>query len=230
MTVTIPAPHYKEHRKRIKERFSSEGLVPFRDYEVIELMLTYAIAQKDLKPLAKELIARFGSFQAVLEASVEDLQQVKGIGEHAALLIKLFRDAIQYYLRRTIKNLDIISSPADLVKYCTSAMAHLPDEQFRVVYLNAKNQVLADEVVQTGTVDQTAVYPRKIIERALSENAVALVLVHNHPSGSPEPSVHDRSLTASIVSAAATLDIRVHDHIVIGRNGYRSFREEGLLQ
>jgi DNA repair protein RadC len=225
-----PVPHYREHRKRIKERFSSQGLVPFQPYEALELMLTYAIAQKDLKPLAKDLLKRFGSFQAVLEASVDDLQQVKGIGEHAALLIKLFRECSQYYLRQTLNKRNIVSCPGDLVAYCTSAMAHLGDEQFRVVYLNAKNEIIKDEVVQEGTVDQTAVYPRKIIERALNENAVALILVHNHPSGNPDPSVHDRNLTASIVTAAATCDIRVHDLIVIGRHGYRSFREEGLLQ
>ncbi len=169
-------------------------------------------------------------FRHVLEAPVEQLTQVNGMGEHAALLIKLFRECGQYYLRETLGKRDIVSSPADLVAYCKSAMAHLGDEQFRVVYLNAKNEIIKDEVVQEGTVDQTAVYPRKIIERALNENAVALILVHNHPSGNPEPSVHDRNLTSSIVSAAATFDIKVHDHIVIGRNGYRSFREEGMLQ
>ena len=223
-------PHYKDHRKRIKERFRNQGLEPFRDYEALELLLTYAIAQKDLKPLAKNLCNRFGSFQAVLEAPLEELTKVNGIGEHAALLIKLFRDCSQYYLRQTIRKRDIISSPAELVNYCTSAMAHLPDEQFRVVYLNAKNEVITDEIMQEGTVDQTAVYPRKIIKQALHEKAVALILVHNHPSGNPEPSVQDRQLTAAIISAAGTMDIRVHDHIIIGRSGYRSFREEGILQ
>lgn len=228
--MNIPAPQYKEHRARIKERFRTQGLEPFRDYEALELLLTYAIAQKDVKPLAKDLLTRFGSFQAVLEAPVEQLTHVHGMGDHAALLIKLFRECGQYYLRETLGKRDIVSSPADLVAYCKSAMAHLGDEQFRVVYLNAKNEIIRDEVVQEGTVDQTAVYPRKIIERALHEKAVALILVHNHPSGNPEPSVHDRNLTSSIVSAAATFDIKVHDHIVIGRSGYRSFREEGMLQ
>ena len=228
--MNAPEPHYKKHRQRIKERFITQGLESFRDYEALELMLTYAIAQKDLKPLAKNLLDRFGSFQAVLEAPLEELTQVDGIGEHAALLIKLFRDCTQYYLRKTILKRDIISSPADLVTYCTSAMAHLPDEQFRVVYLNAKNEIIKDEIVQEGTIDQTAVYPRKIIEQALQEKAVALILVHNHPSGNPEPSVQDRQLTAAIISAAGTMDIKVHDHIIIGRSGYRSFREEGILQ
>jgi DNA repair protein RadC len=228
--MTEPTAHYKEHRKRIKERFRAHGLEPFRDYEALELLLTYAIAQKDLKPLAKDLLKRFGSFQQVLEAPVDQLTQVTGIGEHAALLIKLFRECCQYYLRETLEKRTIVSSPGDLVAYCKSAMAHLCDEQFRVVYLNAKNEIIKDEVVQEGTVDQTVVYPRKIIERALNEKAVAIILVHNHPSGNPDPSVHDRNLTSSIVSAAATFDIKVHDHIVIGRNGYRSFREEGMLQ
>lgn len=225
-----PAPHYKEHRKRIKERFRIHGLESFRDYEALELLLTYAIAQKDLKPLAKDLLNCFGTFQAVLEAPVAELKQVSGIGDHAALLIKLFRDCSQYYLRRTLHKRDIISTPADLVTYCKSAMAHLRDEQFRVVFLNAKNEIIKDEILQEGTIDQTAVYPRKIIEQALQEKAAALILVHNHPSGHPEPSVQDRQLTTAIISAAATLDIRVHDHIIIGRNGYRSFREEGFIQ
>ena len=225
-----PAPTYKQHRKRIKERFRTQGLEPFREYEALELMLTYAIAQKDVKPLAKDLLKRFGSFQAVFEAPLEKLTQTDGIGEHAALLIKLFRDCAQYYLRQSIRKRDIISSPADMVTYCKAAMAHLGDEQFRVIYLNAKNEILQDEIVQEGTVDQTAVYPRKIIEQALQKKAVALILVHNHPSGNPDPSVQDRQLTESIIAAAKTFDIRVHDHIVIGRSGYRSFREEGLLQ
>jgi DNA repair protein RadC len=229
MDASAP-PSYKQHRKRIKERFRNQGLEPFSDYEALELMLTYAIAQKDLKPLAKALIKNFGTFQKVLEAPIEELTQINGMGEHAALLIKLFRSCSQYYLRQKIGKRDIISSPADLVNYCTSAMAHLHDEQFRIVYLNAKNEVLEDEMVQEGTIDQTAVYPRKIIERALQKKAAALILVHNHPSGNPEPSVQDRQLTTSIISAAATMDIRVHDHIIIGRSGYRSFREEGILQ
>jgi len=223
-------PDYKEHRRRIKERFLAQGLEPFRDYEALELMLTYAIAQKDVKPLAKALVDRFGSFQKVLEAPVSELTSIHGIGEHAAILINFSRQCAQYYLRRTVLNREIISSPDDLVAYCKAAMAHLGNEQFRVVYLNAKNEVLQDEVLQEGTVDQTAVYPRKIIEQALKLKAVALILVHNHPSGNPEPSLQDRQLTSSIIAAAATMDIRIHDHIVIGRNGYRSFREEGMLQ
>lgn len=224
-----PLPLHKEHRQRIKERFMSDGLEAFREYEALELMLTYAIAQKDVKPLAKNLLDSFGSFQKVLEAPVSDLKNVHGIGEHAAILINFSRQCAQYYLRRTLQNREIISSPGDLVAYCKTAMAYLGDEQFRVVYLNAKNEILTDDVLQEGTVDQTAVYPRKIIEQALKLKAVSLILVHNHPSGNPEPSVHDRQLTSSIIAAAATMDIRIHDHIIIGRNGYRSFREEGIL-
>lgn len=222
-------PGYKQHRRRIKERFLELGLETFQDYEALELMLTYAIAQKDVKPLAKDLLRRFGSFQSVLEAPVEELETVYGMGRHAAILVTFSRQCAQYYLRRSIQKRDVISCPADLVAYCTAAMAHLGNEQFRVVYLNAKNEVITDETLQEGTVDQTAVYPRKIIEQALKLGAVALILVHNHPSGNPEPSQQDRQLTGAIIAAAATMDIRIHDHIVIGRSGYRSFREEGLL-
>ncbi len=222
--------HYKEHRRRLKDRFLEQGLDNFSDYEALELMLTYAISQKDVKPLAKDLLKRFGSFQRVLEAPVSELTHVHGIGRHAAILINFSRECSAYYLRHAVEKRDLISSPRDLVSYCRSAMAHLSDEQFRVVYLNAKNQIIKDEVLQEGTVDQTAVYPRKIIEKALQHKAVALILVHNHPSGNPEPSAQDRQLTGSIISAAATMDIRVHDHIIIGRSGYRSFREEGILQ
>jgi len=229
MSMDEIEPDYKYHRKRIKERFLDQGLESFREYEALELMLTYAIAQKDVKPLARDLLDRFGSFQKVLEAPVSELKNVHGIGEHAAILINFSRQCTQYYLRRTIQKREIISSPNDLVDYCKAAMSHLGDEQFRVVYLNAKNEIIRDDVLQEGTVDQTAVYPRKIIEQALKLKAVALILVHNHPSGNPEPSLQDRQLTSSI-TAAATMDIRIHDHIVIGRNGYRSFREEGLLQ
>ena len=225
-----PEPDYKEHRRRIKERFIKDGLESFRDYEALELMLTYAISRKDVKPLAKALLKRFETFEKVLAAPVHDLTTVPGIGEHAAILINFSRQCTQYYLRRTIEKREMISSLNDLVDYCKAAMAHLGDEQFRVVYLNAKNEIIKDDVLQEGTVDQTAVYPRKIIERALNLKAVALILVHNHPSGNPEPSLQDRQLTNSIIAAAATMDIRIHDHIVIGRNGYRSFREEGILQ
>jgi DNA repair protein RadC len=221
---SVEKPHYVGHRRRLKDRFIKAGLEPFADYEVLEFLLTFSIAQKDVKPVAKELIDRFKSFQGVLDAPLDAVTSVQGVGEHSALLIKLAKACSDYYLRRKLHGKSIISSPEDLLNYCKSAMAGQSDEQFRIVYLNAKNEVLHDELLQEGTVDQSAVYPRKIIERALRQKAVALILVHNHPSGNPEPSSHDRHLTKMLIQLSESLGIKIHDHIIIGRNEYFSFR------
>ncbi|MFC1591767.1 DNA repair protein RadC [Thermodesulfobacteriota bacterium] len=228
----VPAktlPHYHGHRKRMKDRFLSQGLSGFSEYEALELILLYAIRRKDVKTVAKRLLDRFNSFPSVLEADSAELQQVKGIGPHAALLLNLIRDSSDYYLRGTIAAKRGVSSPNDVLDYCRSSMAHLGDEQFRVFYLNAKNEILDEGVIQEGTVDQTAVYPRKIMERALQAKAVALICVHNHPSGYPDPSRHDAHLTKTIHAAAKMFGIRLHDHVIIARHGYYSFREEGHL-
>lgn len=220
-------PHYLGHRKRIKDRFLNIGLESFRDYEALELLLTYAISQKDVKPIAKNLLSRFNSFQGVLEAPFEELKKISGVGDHSAILIKLIRACSDYYLKGKTPKKDIIASPEDLLNYCRSSMAHLSDEQFRVIHLNAKNEIIDEEIAQEGTVDQTTVYPRKIMEHALKKKSVALILVHNHPSGYPKPSVHDKNLTESLIKAAKTLGIKIHDHIIIGKNGHFSFKEEG---
>jgi DNA repair protein RadC len=222
-------PHYIRHRRRLKDRFIKAGLESFADYEVLEFLLTFSIAQKDVKPIAKELIERFKSFQGVLDAPLEAVTSVPGIGEHSALLIKLAKACSDYYLRRKLRRSSVISSPGDLLNYCKSAMAGQSDEQFRIIYLNAKNEVLDDELLQEGTVDQSAVYPRKIIERALQQKAVALILVHNHPSGNPDPSPHDRHLTTMLIQLSESLGLKIHDHIIIGRNDYFSFRESGCM-
>jgi len=219
----------KGHRKRIREKFKHQGLAAFNDYEVIELLLTWCIARKDVKPAAKKLLERFATFQGVLDAPLEHMQSVGGIGEHSALLLRLVRACSDYYLAGKIAGRDIISSPQALITYLRSSMARLRDEQFRVVYLNAKNEILRDEVIHEGTVDQTAVYPRKIVECALAAGAVSIILVHNHPSGDPAPSNHDHRLTEALASATKLLSIRVHDHIIIGRYGYYSFAENGCL-
>ena len=222
-------PHYLGHRKRIKERFLKTGLDSFQDYEVLEFLLTFAIRQKDLKPLAKELISRFQTFQGVLDAPIEELKTVSGIGEHCAILLKLVKKSNDFYLREEIYHRNIISSPETLLKYCKSVMSGLENEQFRVIYLNTKNEVIADELLQEGTIDQSVVYPRKIIECALKQRASALIFVHNHPSGSPEPSAHDKNLTDLLLQVSGNMGIKVHDHIVIGKQGYFSFREEGYI-
>ena len=161
-------PHYVGHRKRLKDRFSQAGLDAFKDYEVVEFILTYALAQKDTKPLAKDLIRIFGSLRGIVEAPVEKLKEVEGLSEHSALLFKLIKAASERYLRdRFLKSQDVITSPGDLLAYCQSKMGWLKDEQFRMIYLNTRNQVIEEEVLQEGTVDQTVVYPRKVMESAI---------------------------------------------------------------
>lgn len=222
-------PTYADHRRRIKERYIQNGLGAFHEYEILELILTYAVLRKDVKPTAKDLISRFGSLRAVLDAPFEELVAVRGMGTHSAILIRLIRDCVEHYLRRQMTQADCINSPQALVRYCTAAMAHAPDEQFRVIYLNTKNMVISDEVLQQGTIDHTAVYPRRVAEQALRRHAKALIFVHNHPSGDPLPSAQDRDLTRTLCKAVEPLAITVHDHIIVGRHGYYSFREQGDL-
>jgi DNA repair protein RadC len=228
-TQKKPKPLHAEHRKRIKERFIKEGLRSFRDYEALEILLTYAIHQKDVKPVAKKLLQRFKTFHAVLEAPIEDLTSIDGIGEHSAILLKLVKECSDFYLKEKIIERDIVSSPHDLLNYYKSSIACLENEEFRVLYLNAKNEIIHEEIEQKGTVDQTAVYPRKIMKNALKKKAVSLIFVHNHPSGDPKPSRNDHQLTQALIKAAKTLEIRVHDHVIIGKNGYYSFNEEGHI-
>ncbi|MGC1402125.1 MAG: DNA repair protein RadC [Thermodesulfobacteriota bacterium] len=226
-------PHYVGHvghRKRLKARFIRSGLDSFQDYEVVEFILTYALGRKDTKPLAKTLIQTFGSLRGIVEAPIEELEKVQNIGEHGILLFKLIKEASERYLRdRFLHNQDVITSPGDLVAYCQSKMGWLKDEQFRLIYLNTRNQVIEEEVLQEGIVDQTVVYPRKVMERAILLKATALILVHNHPAGSPYPSPEDRELTRTLTQAARNLQIKVHDHLIMGREGHFSFLENNLL-
>jgi DNA repair protein RadC len=230
MSAIGEQPHYLGHRRRLKGRLAGAGLSAFQDHEAVELILTYALARKDVKPLAKELLRTFGSFRGLLDAPLAELLKVKGISEHTALLFRLIKDASDRYLREKVLALpDVIASPGDLLNYCRSRMGGLKDEQFRLIYLNTRNRVIEEEVLQEGTVDQTAVYPRKVLERAIRFKATALIMVHNHPSGSAQPSAEDRELTRNLVQAAGNLQIKVHDHLIIGRDSHFSFLENNIL-
>ena len=222
-------PHYLEHRQRLKEKFVGSGVDAFHDYEVLELLLTYAIPRRDLKPLAKELLTQFGSLKGVLDAPSGDLEQIKGIGLHTALLIKLIKDVAALYLKERAKEKAQISCTRELFDYCQTAMGGLKDEQFRVIYLDAQNRIIDVETIQDGIVNQAVVYPRKVLEKALRRKASAIILVHNHPSGHVKPSEADIRLTRTIQETARMLDILVHDHIIIGENRFFSFREEGMM-
>jgi len=217
------------HRRRLKERYLKSGVAGLHIYEVLELLLTYALPRRDVKPLAKKLLKEFKSFRGVLSAAPEELQNIQGLGKHTSTLIKLVRDCSDLYLKEEVLGRETISSPRALIDYCRSAMAGLKNEYFRCLFLNAKNKVLADEIIQEGTISQAVVYPRKVIERASYHKATALIFVHNHPSGDVKPSSEDLSLTETLKKAAAAVGIAVHDHLIVGEDGCFSFREEGLL-
>lgn len=222
-------PHYVNHRERLRERFQRAGVDGMQDYELLELLLTYAVPRKDVKPIAKDLIKRFGGLSGVLDAGQEELEEVTGLGSISATLIRLVKELCSTYLAERMKQKEVISSPKVVVDFARSKLSGLPREVFMVVYLNVKNEVIDFEVLIEGTVDSVAIYPRRIIEAALSHHATGLILVHNHPSGHPEPSEEDKQITRAITEAARTLDIKILDHIVVGKDGYFSFLENNLL-
>ena len=222
-------PHYLGHRQRLKQRFMDGGGHPLTDYEMLELVLFRILPRQDTKPIAKNLIEIFGSFSAVLNGSPERLKKVKGIGDAAVTELKIIRSAALLVMREDVMDKPIISSWDALIGYCHAAMAHQEKEQFRILFLDKKNRLIADEVQQVGTVDHTPVYIREIIKRALELSATALILVHNHPSGDPTPSRADIEMTNQIMLAANNLNIDIHDHVIIGREGHISFKGQGLI-
>lgn len=223
------AKHYHGHRDRLRARFADNGSDGLADYELLELILFQAIPRKDTKPLAKDLIKKFGSFGNVLGASIDDLCAVKGVSYNCAVGLKAIQAGAQMMLQQHVMNRDIISSWNALVDYCRSVMGTLKIEQFRVLFLDKKNRLIADEVQQEGTIDHTPVYPREVIKRALALNATAIILVHNHPSGDPKPSKADIEVTNDIIAAGKAIGIIVHDHVIVARNETASFRNMGLI-
>lgn len=221
-------PHYHGHRTRLRERFAqNRDLVP--DYELLELVLFRTISRGDVKGLAKELIARFGSFAEVVAAAPDLLEEVKGVGPAVIHDLKLIEQAARRVALGDIRQRPVLASYASVVDYCRTAMAFAEREEFRLLFLDKKNGLIGDEVMQRGTVDHTPVYPREIIRRALQLNASAIILVHNHPSGDPSPSRADIEMTREIIALAVPLGVTVHDHLIVGRNGHSSFRALGLL-
>ncbi len=224
-----PKPHYLGHRERLRERAAAGGLAALPDYEVLELLLFRSIPRGDVKPLAKQLLARVGSLGAVLGASCEALRTVAGVGEAVALDLALVQEAALRASREAVARRTVISSWSALLAYVKTALAHEPREQVRVLFLDKKNQLIADEVTGEGTVDHAPVYPRELMRRALELSASALILVHNHPSGDPAPSAADVEITRQVVEAGRSLRISVHDHLVVGRDGVASFKALGLM-
>ena len=222
-------PHYIGHRQRLRERFMADAGAAMPDYELLELILFSARPRGDMKPVAKNLIDRFGNFAEVISADPYALQQIDGIGESGVAALKIVQAAALRLSRQRILNRPVIASWRDLLDYCRAAMGFEKIEQFRVLFLDRKNLLIADEVLQKGTVDQTPVYPREVIRRALELHASALIMVHNHPSGDPTPSRADIEITQEVQTAAKALGIALHDHVIIGRDDHASFKALGLL-
>jgi len=222
-------PHYLGHRERLRARFLEGGADALPDYELLELVLFAAIRRQDTKPLAKALIAKFGSFAEVIAAEPGRLRDIDGVGEAVIAQLKIVQAAALRLSKTQLLNRPALSSWSALLDYCSAAMARATAEEFRVLFLDRKNALIADEVQSHGTVDHAPVYPREIVKRALELSASALILVHNHPSGDPTPSRADIDMTREIVEAARALRIAVHDHLVIGRGGHASFKALGLL-
>ena len=222
-------PHYHGHRQRLRERFLAGAPDALPEYELLELLLFQSIPQRDTKPLAKALIAKFGSFGDVIAAPAERLKEVDGVKEATVAALKIVEAGALRLVKARVINRPALSSWEALLDYCSAAMARSQTEEFRVLYLDRKNVLIQDEVHQRGTIDHTPVYPREVVKRALELSASAIILVHNHPSGDPTPSRADVAMTKEIAAAAKALKIEVHDHLVIGRGKHASFKAMGLL-
>ena len=223
------APHFHGHRERLRARFRDAGPDTLADYELLELVLFRAVPRRDVKPLAKALLKRFGSFADVVAAPELRLAEVDGVSPGIVTELKLVHATAIRIGRTRVLQRPVLSSWSTLIDYCRTAMAYAEREQFRLLYLDKKNVLIADEVQGEGTVDHTPVYPREVVKRALELSATAIILVHNHPSGDPTPSHADIVMTKQIVDIAKPLGIAVHDHIIVGREGHASFRALRLI-
>ena len=222
-------PHYHCHRERLRERFRAAGPDALSDYELLEMVLFAAQPRRDMKPIAKQLLKTFGSFAEVIHAPEPRLREIKGVGDASIDQIKLIAAASQRIAKGELQQRKALSSWQDVIDYCRTSMAFADKEQFRLLFLDKRNHLIADEVQQTGTVDHTPVYPREVIKRALELSATAIILVHNHPSGDPSPSQADIQMTRAIVDIAKPLGISVHDHIIVGKNGHASLKGMRLM-
>lgn len=228
LTGRLPS-YIADHRKRLRDRFTQGGAQALPDYEMLELVLFRAIPRQDVKPLAHLLLETFGDFNRVISAPVPRLMMVKGVGEAIVLELKIVEAAAQRLMRARVMHKPVLSSWNALLDYCHTAMAHRETEQFRILYLDRKNLLIADEEQAKGTVDHVPVYPREVVKRALELNASALIMVHNHPSGDPTPSDADISMTLQVQEAAQVLGLTLHDHLIIGKSREVSFRSMGYI-
>jgi len=222
-------PHFHGHRERLRARFREAGAEALADYEMLELILFRAIPQRDVKPLAKALLQKFGSYAEVISAPAERLKEVEGLGEAAVTEFKIVQAAAHRLAKGAVKKRPVLSSWSSVLDYVRAAQAFAEKEQFRILFLDKRNQLIADEVQQQGTVDHTPVYPREVVKRALELSATAIILVHNHPSGDPTPSKADIEMTQQVASVAKPLGVVLYDHIIVGKEGYASLKGLRLI-
>ncbi len=222
-------PCYHGHRQRLRNRFIDAMGDGLADYEILELLLQYAIPRRDVKPIAKSLLAQFGSINAVMGASLGTLTKVDGIGQNTAVLLKVAHKAVTLSYKQTLQNMPILGSWDKMIEYCTLHMAYEETEQFRIIFLNSRNRIITDEVQTKGSINETAVYPREVVKRALELGAVAIIMVHNHPSGDATPSQADIDMTYKVQNACTPMGIHIHDHIIISKENIVSFKTLGIL-
>jgi DNA repair protein RadC len=229
--MTDEDPNYLGHRQRLRDRFLKSGLAGFADYEVVELLLTLAVPRSDVKQPAKALIARFGDLRGILDAPIEELRAISGIGSVTPVALQIIKAAATLYLQQSAEGLDSLAYPARLAEFWRMRIGALQNEVFEVAYLDSAYRLLRDgvEMLEEGTIDRAAVYPRRVIEAALKRGAAALVLAHNHPNGNVTPSEHDKVLTRAIVLGAESVHLKVVDHLIVSAQETFSFRKAGLL-
>ncbi|MEZ5870360.1 MAG: DNA repair protein RadC [Nitratireductor sp.] len=222
-------PHHAGHRDRLRKKFREHGAGPLAEYEILELLLFRSIPRRDVKPLAKQLLAEFGSLAEVIAAPPARLEAVAGMSANLVTDLKIIHAAAIALTGGQVRSRTVLGSWTQVLEYCRAAMAFEEREQFRILFLDKKNQLIRDEVQQVGTVDHTPVYPREVVRRALELSATAVILVHNHPSGDPSPSRADIDMTRTIIDIAQPLGITVHDHIIIARDGHASLKGMQLI-
>ena len=229
--MSTEGPHYHGHRQRLRERFIKSGLAGFAEYEIVELLLTLAIPRSDVKQPAKRLIQRFGSLRGILDAPLEQLRDIEGIGVVTPIALQIIRATAALYLQQAAEGSEVLSDPTKIAAFWRMRIGSLPNEIFQVAYLDSSYRLLRDgiETIEEGTVDRAVVYPRRVIEAALRRGAVALVLAHNHPNGSVQPSDQDKVLTRAITLAAESVGVKIVDHLIVSSAESFSFRQAGLL-
>jgi len=222
-------PDYLGHRRRLRKKLMTYGVEGFYDYEIIELLLTFSIPYRDVKPIAKELIKKFGSIKEIFDASPSELKKVKYVKDNTIELIKFIKEVSVLYQKQRAQATTVAETPEELIKYCIRNIGNKKDEEFRIISLNTNLSMISDDLVSMGTIDRSFVYPRKVMEIALNRKAFAIVLVHNHPDGHPEPSEEDITITKALEIPAKILGITVYDHLIVSNGSYFSFKANNLL-